>query len=193
MNLLALEFSSKRRSIAILNAQTGAFLADIADENFHEVTPMMLVDQALQTAGITPADVHRIALGIGPGSYTGVRSSIAIAQGWELARGIEVAAVPSLDVAAREAFNHGLRGEVEIIADAQRKELYSQTIDIADGGTISLKQPLAIKSPATVASARVVIGPEAARLVPHARDLYPTATALAQMAAANARCCVPPA
>ena len=169
--------------MAVLAVEAGEFLADSSEENFREVTSMALVDRALRSAGLGPADIHRLAIGIGPGSYAGVRSAIAIAQGWQLARGTQVAAVPSLDVVANEAFHLGLRGEIEIIADAQRQEMYSQVVNITDSGAIEVKQPLAIKSPGEVDTERIGIGPEASRFVPSARDIYPTATALARMAA----------
>ena len=54
--------------------------------------PLVLIEQALQQAQIGREEIQRLGIGIGPG-YTGIRSAIAVAQGWQLARDTELCAV----------------------------------------------------------------------------------------------------
>jgi tRNA threonylcarbamoyladenosine biosynthesis protein TsaB len=69
--------------------------------------------------------VERIGVGVGPGSFTGLRIGIATAQALAKAEGLELVGVGSLDALARGAFAHG--GEQDVLAaiDARRNELFS--------------------------------------------------------------------
>ena len=71
----------------------------------------MLIEQALQQAQIGREEIQRLGIGIGPGSYTGIRSAIAVAQGWQLARDTELCAVSSAETLAATARGKDLRGE----------------------------------------------------------------------------------
>jgi len=96
---------------------------------------------------------------LGPGSYTGIRSSLAIAQGWNLARSIPAAGVSSAEAIAFAAVEKELRGEVEVVIDAQRNELYSAIYNLTSE-TFSLIRPLKIL---TRPDTKKLIGPEANR------------------------------
>lgn len=81
-----------------------------------------------------PEEIDAIAVGLGPGSYTGIRSALAIAQGWYLARGVMAIGVSSAEAIAFEAWRNDLRGPVEVVIDAQRGEVYSVVYELDDGG-----------------------------------------------------------
>ena len=63
-----------------------------------EVAPR--IRQLLADQGITAAELGGIALTIGPGSYTGLRTGLAVAKGLALGARLQVVGVPTLDVAA---------------------------------------------------------------------------------------------
>jgi tRNA threonylcarbamoyladenosine biosynthesis protein TsaB len=76
------------------------------------------VDDMLREADLAPTDVEALAVGVGPGSFTGVRIGLAAARGLALALGVPAAGVSTLDALA-----HHTRGAVAVI-DARRKEVF---------------------------------------------------------------------
>jgi tRNA threonylcarbamoyladenosine biosynthesis protein TsaB len=76
------------------------------------------VDALLRQAGAHPADLRRLAVGIGPGSFTGVRIGLAAARGLALSLDIEGSGVSTLAALAA-----GAPGAVPVI-DAKRREVF---------------------------------------------------------------------
>jgi tRNA threonylcarbamoyladenosine biosynthesis protein TsaB len=76
------------------------------------------VDALLRRAGGHPRDLEALAVGIGPGSFTGIRIGLAVARGLGLALGVEAAGVSTLDALAA-----GAPGAVPVI-DAKRREVF---------------------------------------------------------------------
>ena len=74
-----------------------------------------------------------IAVGLGPGSYTGIRAAIAMAQGWQLARGVKLLGVSSAEALAAQAQAENIFGRVNLVIDAQRGEFYLATWEISGG------------------------------------------------------------
>ncbi len=77
------------------------------------------VDALLRQAGAHPADLDRLAVGIGPGSFTGVRIGLAAARG--LALSLDV---PGAGVSTLAALAAGAPGAVPVI-DAKRREVFA--------------------------------------------------------------------
>jgi tRNA threonylcarbamoyladenosine biosynthesis protein TsaB len=77
------------------------------------------VDALLRQAGAHPADLQCLAVGIGPGSFTGVRIGLAAARGLALSLGIEGAGVSTL-----AALAGGAPGAIPVI-DAKRSEVFA--------------------------------------------------------------------
>jgi tRNA threonylcarbamoyladenosine biosynthesis protein TsaB len=82
------------------------------------VTLLEDVDALLRQAGMHTHDVGALAVGIGPGSFTGVRIGLSTARGLALALDIPVAGVSTLDALAA-----GAPGAVPVI-DARRREVF---------------------------------------------------------------------
>src|ERR1051326_741701 len=115
MKILALEFSSWRRSVA---AVEGDRICGRAEETTsRETRALHLVATTLEAAGWERQQVEAIAVGLGPGSYTGVRLAIALAQGWQLALGTKTIGVSSAEALAAAAQEEGPRGRVNIVID----------------------------------------------------------------------------
>ena len=179
MKILALEFSSQQRSVAVTDDCKP--LAHVFTEN-HKTSPMVLIHEALTKAKIERSEISLIAVGIGPGSYTGIRSSIAIAQGWQLGREIELCAVSSAEVLASTARANKLRGKTHFLIDAQRREYYHCTWELLDDKQTETT-PLSIIN-TTKAAQLKAFGHDANEL-PHCEPLYPNANALASLATAQ--------
>jgi tRNA threonylcarbamoyl adenosine modification protein YeaZ len=79
----------------------------------------------LAARGLRAADLLGVAVGIGPGSYTGSRAAIALARGLTLPGGVLLAGVPSTAAAARAALRADPRlRRVIVLIDARRGECY---------------------------------------------------------------------
>jgi len=92
-------------------------------ENAHEASIQPLIERVLGEAGWSPPQLDRIAVGTGPGSFTGLRVGIALAQG--IAEGLEIplVGVGSLRAMAWAASRGDERTRVPVI-DARRGELF---------------------------------------------------------------------
>ena len=89
------------------------------------------ITDLLKQEGITLRDLHAIAVGIGPGAFTGVRLAVAVVQGLALATHLPVAPVASLDAIAASAIDHRLlqamnasKYEFTVAIDARMGEVY---------------------------------------------------------------------
>jgi tRNA threonylcarbamoyladenosine biosynthesis protein TsaB len=83
---------------------------------------LSLAHALLADTGRTFADVDRIAVGVGPGSFTGLRIGIATARALAQARGLPLVGVSSLEALAR-----GAAGDLVVLAvlDARRGEVFA--------------------------------------------------------------------
>jgi tRNA threonylcarbamoyladenosine biosynthesis protein TsaB len=77
------------------------------------------VDALLRQAGAHPTDLDRLAIGLGPGSFTGVRIGLAVARGLALSLDL-----PGSGVSTLAALGAGAPGAVPVI-DAKRREVFS--------------------------------------------------------------------
>lgn len=144
MRILGIETSSARGSVALVEGRQTICCLSHERENAHGESILPLVEQALAEAGWTQRGLDRIAVGVGPGSFTGLRVGISLAQG--ISEGLEVPliGVGSLDAMARAvpAEKRGLRCPV---LDARRGEMFVALYSL-DG--IELQPPQLVTSTA---------------------------------------------
>jgi tRNA threonylcarbamoyladenosine biosynthesis protein TsaB len=77
------------------------------------------VDALLRQAGAHPSDLDRLAVGLGPGSFTGVRIGLAVARGLSLSLDL-----PASGVSTLAALAAGAPGALPVV-DAKRREVFS--------------------------------------------------------------------
>jgi tRNA threonylcarbamoyladenosine biosynthesis protein TsaB len=133
VRLAAIDTSTALGSIALFDG--GALVAEDSRRvsNAHGESLMPMVSALFDRVGWRAADVARWGVGIGPGSFTGVRIAVATAKGIALATGAELVGVTSLDAIA-----HALGGGGELVVSAVsagKGELYVQA---RRGGTMVL-------------------------------------------------------
>lgn len=121
-----------------------------------------LIDRAMREAGIVRQDLTAIAVGVGPGPFTGLRVGLVTARTLGFVLELPVYGVCSLDVLAVEAVRTGgLDQDFVVATDARRKEVYLASYD-AEG--VRLDGPV-VDKPAALATDRPTVGEGA--------DLYP--------------------
>ncbi len=191
MKILAIEFSSRQRSAAVVDAGSGKgrlTLGEAIDTSPRSTRALGLIDSALREAQLEREQVECVAVGIGPGSYTGIRAAIALAQGWQLARDVRLLGISSIECLAAEAQVQGVRGAISVVVDAQRSEFYLAGFEL-DDIVMRAIEPLRLATRAeveAVGAKSLLVGPDLTALFPEARLLYPRASTLGTLAASRA-------
>ena len=125
MNLLAIETATEACSVALVHGDTVIARSELAPRRHAErVLPM--ADELLAEAGLGRHALDAIAVGRGPGAFTGVRLAVSLAQGMALALDLPVITVSSLAALALEAPDDG-DADTAILAviDARMGEIYA--------------------------------------------------------------------
>lgn len=113
--ILAIDTSTSRTSVAIIEADTVLFSGFRDGATAHGPSLPALVQEALAIS-----EVDEVVVGMGPGPFTGLRVGIAFAQSFALARQVPVRGVCSLDAIAAQIEEK----DFIITVDARRKEVY---------------------------------------------------------------------
>ena len=122
MKLLAIDTSGPVCGVAILNDHGVCYDCAVNNKLTHSANLMPMVDQALNAAGMTMADMNRIAVVTGPGSFTGVRIGVSTAKGLAHGAGIPCVAVDALEAMAAGISDFG--GVICPIQDARAGQVY---------------------------------------------------------------------
>jgi len=140
----------------------------------------------LASANIGRAEIECLAVGLGPGSYTGIRVALSIAQGWQLATGVKLLGIGSAECLAAQAQAEKIFGCVNVVIDAQRGEFYLAMFEISADALKEIA-PLKIVSAAEIethiVAGEILLGPEVTSRFSSGRDLFPQAAMLATLAA----------
>ena len=147
-----------------------------------------MIEKVLAEAKIEREQIDVIAVGLGPGSYTGIRVALSVAQGWQLASrdgGTKLLGVSSAECVAAQAQAEKISGRVNVVIDAQRNEFYLAAYEISAAGRKEI-EPLRIVTRVEVESRaganEILIGPDVTRWFPNGRMVFPRAAVLGQLA-----------
>ena len=146
MIVLAIDTSGSGCSAAVYDSEAAAVLgrsgADLGKG--HAERLMEFVDEALAAAGRSLADIDRIAVTVGPGSFTGIRVGVAAARGLALALGKSAVGVSTLAVLAEGIRAAAPGRDILVAIDAKRDEVYVQAFG-ATGAAISEPEALSVE------------------------------------------------
>ncbi|GAA1012224.1 tRNA (adenosine(37)-N6)-threonylcarbamoyltransferase complex dimerization subunit type 1 TsaB [Nocardiopsis tropica] len=121
MFVLALDTATPALTVGIVDLEFGRVLAERGQTHSRGhaevLTPFIL--ECLAESGLQRSDLGAVIVGCGPGPFTGLRVGMATGAAFGDALGIEVHGVCSLDAIA-----HGHPGDVLVVTDARRKEVY---------------------------------------------------------------------
>ena len=158
MRALALDTASTQTVLALADLDEisgeATLLASCQVDAPRQANQVLLARAALllEEAGLVTGDVDAVAVGRGPGSFTGVRIGVATAKGIACGLGVALYGVSTLDSVAWRAWRAGVRGRLGVVADAMRKEVYPVRYELDDAGVTRL-EPDMVAKPAQVAQA----------------------------------------
>jgi len=123
--LLALDTATGSIGAAVLDGDQVLSEVTFQDSRRHGELLAPAMEQALTAAGGTVADLTAVAVGVGPGPFTGLRVGIVTGLVLGELRGIPVHGICSLDALAEQAVRDGVvDGPFLVATDARRKEVY---------------------------------------------------------------------
>jgi len=146
--LLAMDTSTSAITVAVHDGDTVLAQRSVIDARAHTEHLAPLISAVLGEVRLTPSDVTDVAVGVGPGPFTGLRVGLVTARTFAHALGIPCHGVVSLDALAHEAVRDGrLDGATEIVVatDARRKEVYVARYAATDGRADRLTDPEVIR------------------------------------------------
>jgi len=135
---VALETSSRPPSLALGVGDT-VRAAALGESRRHASDLLPTLSALLKEQGVAPGDVDLVSVGVGPGSYTGLRVGIATALGLARGAGAAVVSVPSVAAMAYGALEVGQEGMV--LLDARARELYVARYRREEHGVLELVAP----------------------------------------------------
>ncbi len=145
MKVLSFDTSSPACTVAVVDGDAAGW--DVLSElntwtpKDHMARLIPQIDLACAEAGVAKGDIEAIVVGIGPGSYTGLRIGVTIARTLAQVLGVLIAGVPSSDALARRFI--GSSAFVCPSLDAKRGEVYAALYEVAaDSKRITDFRPL---------------------------------------------------
>jgi tRNA threonylcarbamoyladenosine biosynthesis protein TsaB len=182
--LLAFDTASPAVTVALYDDERVVASHTVVDARRHGELLAPGIAAVLDEAWVPRQDVTAVAVGVGPGPYTGLRVGLVTARTLGLALDVPVYGVCTLDVLAAQAVDEGaVDGPFLVATDARRKEVYWASYDEQgvrlDGPHVSKPADVATDGPVVGAGARLypdsfprAVGPE-----------HPDAGALARVVA----------
>ena len=131
MKILGIDTSTKFLTVAIIDEKR--VLAGYQDKGDlkHYATLVPTIDGLLKKCRLKLKDIDAIALSIGPGSFTGLRIGVATCKGINMALGIPIVALPTLDVIAENFLDE--KRLLCPLLDAKKKKVYACLFDGSRG------------------------------------------------------------
>ncbi len=171
MRIVGIESSSRRGSLALLEDERVIASVEHEQPNSHAERLLPMLEQLLAEAGWPKSSLDRLGVGVGPGSFTGLRAGIALAEGLSVGLDRPLWGVGSLLAMARGALAEH-PGPCCALLDARRNELFAA---VYDQELVQLCAPVALpiedlSNFLAVSGVTTVVG-EVARTLAHGRTL----------------------
>ena len=131
-NILAIDTSTDTCSVS-LGKDDEVF-------NFHESLPKQhtekllgIINTLMLESKLDYEELHAVAIGIGPGSYTGIRLSCAVAQGIAFSQDLKAITLSSLEILSMEAYLKTSASSIVAISEANLGNVYIAETTFRDG------------------------------------------------------------
>lgn len=192
MIVLAIDTAHAACAVCVYDSLAGLNLAKCSEPMNQGQAERLsgMVNEVLVEAGLKLSGIDRLAVCIGPGTFTGVRIGLAFARGLALVLKIPVVGITTFEVLAASARQVGSARDIWVVQDARRSEVYIQGFDqtghaISDAEAMALSdaQNLLAGKQATVTGSGVDLLQLTQALTPSARLASPDIEQLARLAA----------
>ncbi|MBM7655731.1 tRNA (adenosine(37)-N6)-threonylcarbamoyltransferase complex dimerization subunit type 1 TsaB [Neobacillus cucumis] len=139
MTILAIDTSNYVLGVALLeeNQVLGEYITNLKKN--HSVRIMPAIETLMRDCGRAPADLTKIVVAKGPGSYTGVRIGVTIAKTLAWTLNIPLVGVSSLEILAAGTGRY-FNGYVSPLFDARRGQVYTALYQFQNGEVKAIKQ-----------------------------------------------------
>ncbi|MHA0856503.1 tRNA (adenosine(37)-N6)-threonylcarbamoyltransferase complex dimerization subunit type 1 TsaB [Paenibacillus sp. CMAA1364] len=156
MRILALDTSTTSLTAAVMvGKEVKHEISELGERN-HSIRVLSIVDEVLKASGTLTSEVEGIAVGIGPGSYTGTRIAVTAAKTLAWALKTPIVGISSLHALAYGGYSHGIdthdvqenRNHPEWVIplmDARRGQVFTALFSSSDGSRPSRLEPDAIR------------------------------------------------
>lgn len=137
--LLAID-TSAGTSVAIIDGATGVSVErSVNDTRRHAEVIGELIVECLDSTGVTVSALTGVAIGMGPGPFTGLRVGIAAATAFAVGANVPLLRVVSHDAIAFEHYRSGAAGPLLVTTDARRHERYWSAYRGADDSHVPMR------------------------------------------------------
>ena len=160
MNYLALDASTEACSVA-LQVNGKIFSRYELCPQSHSLHLLPMIDDVLQEGNIKLTELDGLIFGQGPGSFTGVRIGVGVAQGLAFSANLPVVGVSSLQAMAQLAYiKHGQK-QVLAAIDARMSEVYNGYFVLDENNVMQAQKGEAVTPPEHLAQqlSDVVVAP----------------------------------
>ena len=156
-NILVFDTATTACSVA-LKTSKGVFSRHREEANVHSQALLAMIDELLIESSLNLGDIDFLAVGVGPGSFTGLRIGIGVAQGLAYSNHIDLIAISTLEMIALNAMDlltgsnqsGQLIEKIVVAHDARMSEIYSVSYVVNAGSRMSTEEGILLSSPKDV-------------------------------------------
>lgn len=146
MNLLAIDQSSGVSSVALLRNGTLCEACDWPNERATNQHVFEAVPSLMRRHGTNLAAMDGFAVGLGPGSFSGLRISLSAAQAFALPGGTPVVGVSSGEILATQCAEETGATTITVVGDARRQRFWMATF-VAEADGLRMQAPYCLVRP----------------------------------------------
>lgn len=140
LGTLAIDTSGSLCSVAIkIDGEVFSLESDRGNDHFERLSS--LVSELLDLAQVSSSQLGQIVIGIGPGSFTGLRIGLSFAKGLSVALRVPILGLSSFAGAARAYVSLEASGRLLVVGDARRQEVFAAEYLVQADGLAELSAP----------------------------------------------------
>jgi tRNA threonylcarbamoyladenosine biosynthesis protein TsaB len=133
---LAIDASTEACSVALSLENNVSCEFELCPQS-HSIVLLPMIDRILKQADVTLSELDGLIFGRGPGSFTGVRIGVGVAQGLAFSTDLPVVGVSTLQTMAQQAYEKFQQTEVISVIDARMSEVYAGYYQLNEFGIMT--------------------------------------------------------